>query len=176
MFIENVRNIRSGKSCLCLTRKETLFLSIKSFMLHKLVVLHKFVHTCTFTLILTSLKRPPQPNGNGHLFTTVTTTKRLVQTAKTGDLRFEHETEYENVFSVVVCRLPFIASFTRALALPKTRTESEGSGNVTGVKFENRTLSQMSYSLIASAQRPVKEKHFFFKNFKFSFFFIILSN
>jgi len=40
LFIEHVRNIPS-KSCLCLTRIETLFLSIKSYMLHKLV-LHKF--------------------------------------------------------------------------------------------------------------------------------------
>ena len=54
--------------------------------------------------------------------------------------------DYEYDFSILVFRLHFIMSHTHfiheLLSLPKTNMKNKGSGNVTGLKFENRTRTQ----------------------------------
>ena len=65
-----------------------------------------------------------------------------------GDFRFEYEYEidYENDFSILVCRLHIVThipiSSNELPSLPKTSMKSEGSGNVTGLKFKTRTRTQ----------------------------------
>ena len=58
-----------------------------------------------------------------------------------GDLRFDYEykIEYEYDFSILFCRLHAITSH---IQLTITNMKSEGSGNVTGVEFENHTRTQ----------------------------------
>jgi len=63
-----------------------------------------------------------------------------------GDFRLEYEIESENGFSILVFRLHIITTRTHSTrvlpSLPKTNMNSEGSGNVTGFKFKNRTRAQ----------------------------------
>ena len=51
-------------------------------------------------------------------------------------LDYEYEIEYENDFSILVC-----ISSHELPSLPKTNMKSEGSENVTGLKFKTRTRS-----------------------------------
>ena len=59
----------------------------------------------------------------------------------------DYEFEYENNFSTLLFRLHIITAHTHFIThelpcLPETSMKSEGSGNVTGLKFENRTRTQ----------------------------------
>ena len=67
-----------------------------------------------------------------------------------GSFRLDHEyeVEYEYDFSILVLRLRFKysqyipKSTHEPLSLPKINMKKEGSGNVTGLKFESRTRTQ----------------------------------
>ena len=58
----------------------------------------------------------------------------------------ENEIEYEYDFSTLVFRLHIITTHTNSshelLSLPKNNMKKEGSGIVTGLKFESRTRTQ----------------------------------
>ena len=60
--------------------------------------------------------------------------------------QYEYEIEHEYDFSILVFRFHIITTHTvsshELLSLPKTNMKEEGSGNVTGVKFESRTRTQ----------------------------------
>ena len=62
-------------------------------------------------------------------------------------LEYEYEIEYEYDFSILVCGLQIIKTHTYfnpwlLLSLPKINMKNEGSGKVSGLKFENRTRTQ----------------------------------
>ena len=67
-----------------------------------------------------------------------------------GDFRLEYEyaIAYENDFSIPVCRLHIVTSRHIPVSshelpsLPKTNVKSEGSENITGLKFKTRTQSR----------------------------------